>query len=70
VRDLNLQAPAFGGNATFFISKDMAENVFGARGYTRLGAQVPSFSTQAANSAVETLKPSLERIGASVFFSA
>ncbi len=67
-RDINLQAPAFGGNATFFISKDMAENVFGARGYTRLGAQVPSFSTQAANTAVDTLKPQLEKIGAPIFF--
>ncbi len=67
VRDINVQAPAFGGNATFFVSKDMAEAVFGARGYTRLGVQIPSFSTQAANEAVDTLKPQLEKIGAPLF---
>jgi putative ABC transport system permease protein len=46
----------------------MAETVFGARGYSRLGVQVPSFSTQAANAAVDTLKPQLEKIGAPMFF--
>jgi putative ABC transport system permease protein len=64
VEDINIWSPAFGGNAMFFASKDMAEAVFRAQGYTQLGAQVPSFSTEAANTAVDTLKPQLEKIGA------
>src|SRR5512136_1797960 len=69
VEDINIRAPAFGGNATFFVSKDMAEAVFGARGYTRLGAQVPSFTTPSANACVDTLKPQLEKIGAPMYLS-
>ena len=41
--DLMVQAPAFGGNAAFYVSRDMAENVFGAYGYTHLRVQVPVY---------------------------
>ncbi len=50
------QPPAFGGNAAFYISRDMAENVFGGRGYTRLRVQVPAFSDAAAEDVVERLE--------------
>ncbi len=68
VEDLMAQPPAFGGNAAFYISRQMAENVFGARGYTHLRVQVPVFSDTAAEDAVSVLKPQLEKIGAPVFF--
>lgn len=66
--DLNIQPPAFGGDATFFISRQMAENVFGAFGYIRLGVQIPAYSEAAAEAVVDRLKPQLDKIGAPVFF--
>ncbi len=68
VEDLNAQAPAFGGDATFYVDRRLAENVFGAFGYTQLGVQVPVFSEAAAEEVVDRLKPPLEKIGAPVFF--
>jgi putative ABC transport system permease protein len=67
VRDINVQAPAWGGNAAFYVSKDMAETVFGASGYTRIGVQIPAFSADAANAVFETVKAHLEKIGVPVF---
>ena len=46
--DLLIQAPAFGGDPAFYVTSQMAENVFGARGYTQLRIQVPTFSEAAA----------------------
>jgi putative ABC transport system permease protein len=68
VRDINLQAPAWGGDAAFYVSKDMAETVFDASGYTSLGVQIPVFSVDAANAVFETVKAQLEKIGVPVFF--
>ncbi len=68
IRDINVQAPAWGGNATFYVSQDMAETVFGASNYTRIGVQIPSFSVDAANAVFETVKAHLEKIGVPVFF--
>jgi len=67
VEDLTVQPPAFGGNATVYVSRDLAENVFGARGYTRVRVQIPVFSETAAEDVVTRLKPQLEKIGAPVF---
>ena len=68
VEDLGVQPPAFGGDATFYVSRELAENVFGASGYSRLGVQIPTFSEAAAEEVVDELKPQLEKIGAPVFF--
>ena len=65
--DLAIQPPAFGGNAAFYVSRDLAENVFGAFGYNRLRVQLPTFSEAAAEQVMDEFKPSLERIGAPVF---
>ena len=67
VEDLTVQPPAFGGNATVYVSRDLAENVFGARGYTHVRVQLPVFSETAAEDVVTRLKPQLEKIGAPVF---
>jgi len=68
IEDLAVQPAAFGGDAAFYVSRELAENVFGAYGYTRLGVQIPAFTNEAAERAVDELKPQLERIGAPVFF--
>jgi putative ABC transport system permease protein len=68
VRDLAINSPAFGGNAMFYISQDMAEQVFGWGRYSRLRVQIPAFSEQEAEAVVSRLKPPLEKIGAPVFF--
>ncbi len=68
IEDLAVQPAAFGGDAAFYVSRELAENVFGAYGYTRLGVQIPAFTTEAAEQAVTELKPLLDRIGAPVFF--
>lgn len=68
VEDLSAQAPAFGGDATFYIDRKLAENVFGAYGYTRLRVQLPAFSEAAAEAVVDRLKPALDKMGAPVFF--
>jgi putative ABC transport system permease protein len=68
VEDISVQSPSFGGNAAFYVSRAMAENVFGARGYNQLSVQVPVFSDAAAEDTVGELKPQLEKIGAPVFF--
>ena len=68
VRDLAINAPAWGGNAAFYISQDMAETVFGWGLYSRLRVQLPVFSEQHAEELVGRLKSQLEKIGPSVFF--
>lgn len=68
VEDLGVQPPSFGGDATFYVSRELAENVFGAYGYSRLGVQIPAFSDAAAEEVVDELKPQLEKIGAPIFF--
>ncbi|HZY41505.1 MAG TPA: ABC transporter permease, partial [Anaerolineae bacterium] len=68
VEDLSIQPPAFGGDASFYISRELAENVFGAHGYARLGVQIPAFSEAAAEQVVDRLKLQLDKIGAPVFF--
>ncbi|HTP09856.1 MAG TPA: FtsX-like permease family protein [Anaerolineae bacterium] len=68
VRDLTVTSPAFGGKATFYISQDMAENLFGWRRHSTLRAQIPEFSTQAAEDVVDQVKTQIEKMGASIFY--
>jgi putative ABC transport system permease protein len=68
VRDLAINSPAFGGNAMFYISQDMAGTVFGSGHYSTLRVQIPAFSQQNAEAIVSQLKVQLEKIGAPVFF--
>ena len=44
IKDITGNMPAFGGNAAIFISPEMAEDIWGWRGYTALLAQVPQYS--------------------------
>jgi hypothetical protein len=41
IRNIMANPPSFGGNATLFISPEMADDVWGWSGYTALLAQVP-----------------------------
>ena len=68
VRDLAINSPMWGGSAAFYISRDMAETVFGGGLYSRLGVQLPAFSEQSAEEVVNRLKLQVEKIGPSVFF--
>ena len=68
VEDLMIQAPAFGGNAAFYVTPELAENIFGAHGYAQLRVQIPVFSEAGAEEVVGRLKSQLEKIGAPVFF--
>jgi putative ABC transport system permease protein len=68
VKDVMTDMPAFGGNAAIFISPEMAENLWGFRGYTVVMAQVPQYSEAAAQAAAEQLKGTLEKMNVPVFF--
>ncbi len=67
VQDLEAAPPGFGGDPRFYMSPEMAETVFGVRGYSELRVQVPAFSEKAAQDAVDVLKTQLEKMGAPVF---
>jgi putative ABC transport system permease protein len=68
IRNIMINPPSFGGNATIFISPEMADNLWGWSGYTALLAQVPQYSEQAAQAGAEQLKQALEKMNAPVFF--
>jgi putative ABC transport system permease protein len=68
VKDIMGNPPAFGGDAAIFISPEMAEEIWGARGYTMVLAQVPHYTESAAQSAAEQLKGALDRMSTPVFF--
>jgi putative ABC transport system permease protein len=68
VQDLAINSPLFGGNATFYISRQMAEDVFGARGYDRLYAQVEAFTEPRAEAIAQDLKQQIEQGGPPVWF--
>ena len=68
VKDLAVSPPASGGNPQFYMSPQMAETVFGVRGYGQLRVQVPVFSEKAAQDTVDLLKTQLEKMSAPVFF--
>src|SRR5512136_2559711 len=68
VQDLEAYPPMFLGNPQFYISPEMAETVFGVRGYNQLGMQVPAFSEKAAQDTMDVLKTQLEKMGAPVFY--
>jgi putative ABC transport system permease protein len=68
VQDFDAAPPAVGGPPPLYVSPEMAETVFGARGYSRLRVQVPAFSEKAAQDAVDRLKAQLEKMGAPVFY--
>ncbi|HTP08032.1 MAG TPA: FtsX-like permease family protein [Anaerolineae bacterium] len=68
IRNIMINPPSFGGNATLFISPQMADDFWGWSGYTALLAQVPQYSEQAAQAGAEQLKHALEKMNASVFF--
>jgi putative ABC transport system permease protein len=67
VQDLAIQPPALGGPPQLYMSPEMAETVFGVRGYDRLRVQVPVFSEKAAQDTVDVLKTQLEKMGVPVF---
>jgi len=68
VRDLAIRSPAFGGNAMFYISQDMANTLFGWGRYSVLRAQIPAFSQQEADVVAGRLKLQLEKMGTSIFY--
>jgi putative ABC transport system permease protein len=68
VRDLTVTSPAFGGKATFYISQDMAENLFGWRRHSTLRVQIPEFSMEAAEDVADRLKTQIEKMGSSIFY--
>jgi putative ABC transport system permease protein len=68
VKDVMVNMPAFGGDATIFMSQAMAENLTGWRGYTTLLVQVPQYSEANAQAAVDQLKGTLEKMNAPVGF--
>jgi putative ABC transport system permease protein len=67
LRDLQIFPPAFGGDATFFISRDLAESLFGTRNYNRLYAQIPHFSEAEAETATDLIKNRLEKMSAPAY---
>lgn len=67
VQDLAVTPPALGGPPQLYMSPEMAETVFGVRGYDQLRVQVPVFSEKAAQDTVDRLKTQLEKMGAPVF---
>lgn len=67
IRNIMINPPSFGGNATLFVSPEMAENFWGWSGYTALLAQVPQYSEQAARVGAEQLKHALEKMNVPVF---
>ena len=68
IRNIMINPPSFGGNATLFISPEMADNFWGWSGYTALLAQVPHYSEATAKAGAEQLKQALEKMNAPVFF--
>jgi putative ABC transport system permease protein len=68
VKDVMVNMPAFGGDATIFISPEMAENLTGWSGYTTLLVQLPQYSEQAAEAGADQLKGTLEQMDVPVFF--
>ena len=68
VRDLAITAPAFGGEAAIYLSREMAEKLFGGAHYSRLSVQLPTFSEADAEVVVDRLKTSLKKVGASIFY--
>src|SRR3972149_6600901 len=48
VRDLLIYPPAFGGDATFYISTDLMESWYGSRFFNQIKVQTPAFSQTAA----------------------
>ena len=68
VKDVMVNMPAFGGDATIFMSSEMAENLTGWSGYSTLLVQVPQYSEQAAQATADQLKGTLEKMDLSVFF--
>jgi putative ABC transport system permease protein len=67
VQDLGIYPPAYGGSPQLYMSPEMAETVFGVRGYDQLRVQVPVFSEKAAQDTVDRLKTQLEKMSAPVF---
>lgn len=64
IEDLSQTPIAFGGNPLIYITPRLAEDVFGARGYTRLRLQVPIYSEAAAQTAIDELKAQLIKMNA------
>jgi putative ABC transport system permease protein len=68
VKDVMTDMPAFGGNASIFISPEVAENIWGVRGYTVVMGQVPQYSEATAQAAADQLKGTLDKMNVPVFF--
>ncbi len=68
VSDLQVNPPAFGGNATFYASREMAEALFGVRDFSEVKVQIPIFSQKAAEETSEVIKDRLKETGAPPFF--
>jgi putative ABC transport system permease protein len=66
VQDFDALPPAVGGPPPLYVSPEMAETVFGARGYSRLRVQVPVFSEKAAQDTADRLKTQLEKMNVPV----
>ncbi len=68
IRNIMINPPSFGGNATLFISPELANDFWGWSGYTALLAQIPQYSAEGAKAGAEQLKHALEKMNVSVFF--
>ncbi len=67
IEDLAANPIGFGGDPQIYISPQLAEDVFNARGYNRLRLQIPVYSEAAAQDTLIVLKAQLEKMGAPVF---
>ena len=66
VRDLRIYPPQFGGVTTFFMSRGMAESLFGTRDFYQVKAHLTHFSQPAAEEMVNALSQHLEKSGLSI----
>ena len=62
LRDLVAVPPQFGGNASFFVTREAMENLIGSRDYNQLLISLPQFELDAARAAADRVKARLERL--------
>lgn len=63
VHDLQVFTPQFGGDATFFASREMAQWFLGRRDFNRISAQLPTFTEESAEDVAQALKDRLQELG-------
>ena len=69
IRDLQIYPPAFGGNATFFASRELIERLYGTGDFDVIKAQIPNFSQASAQDALQAIKQQLSKSNMSIGYS-